>query len=111
MDKLILLLQSPFYSSVGIPGDAHVNLFSDPNIERHAVNRRKIMPAYSMSNLVQLEPFIDDCTALYRKRLDEFIAAGTWVDIPYWMKCYAFDVIGAITVRACPKSQGSLRHA
>jgi hypothetical protein len=89
----------PFYSAIGIPGDAHVNIiFNDPNIERHAENRRKIMLAYSMSNLVQLEPYLDDCTSILQQRFDKFATAGAWIDVPYWMKCYLFDVIGAITV-------------
>jgi hypothetical protein len=73
-------------------------VFVDPNIERHAYNRRRISHAYSMTNLVQLEPFINDCTALLRMRLDEMAARGKSVDVPHWTQCYAFDVIGALTV-------------
>lgn len=51
-----------------------------------------------MTSLVQLEPFINDCNSLLRARLDEMAAAGKLVDIPHWTQCYAFDVIGAITV-------------
>lgn len=51
-----------------------------------------------MTTLVQLEPFLNECTRLLRLRLDELAAAGTLVDIPVWTQFYAFDVIGSITV-------------
>jgi hypothetical protein len=51
-----------------------------------------------MTYLVQLEPFIDDCTSILRVRLDEMAANGALIDVPHWTQCYAFDVIGAITV-------------
>ena len=76
----------------------HDNIFVDPNIERHAANRRKISGAYSMTTLVTLEPFINDCTDILRTRFDEFAKAAETIDLPHWLQCYAFDVIGNITV-------------
>jgi len=52
-----------------------------------------------MTSLVQLERFVDECTAVLRTRLEEFAESGASVDISHWMQCYAFDVIGKITVR------------
>lgn len=51
-----------------------------------------------MTHLVGLEPFINNCTALLQQRLDEFANGGPPMDIGHWMQCYAFDVIGEITV-------------
>lgn len=51
-----------------------------------------------MTNLVQLEPFIDECTAILRTRLEEFVKSSASIDISHWMQCYAFDVIGKMTV-------------
>ncbi len=51
-----------------------------------------------MTNLVQLEPFINDCTTLLRAKLDDFAYAGALVNIPNWMQFYAFDVVSEMTV-------------
>lgn len=51
-----------------------------------------------MTSLVQLEPFVDQCTEVYQRRLEEFADSGAPVDMAHWMQCYAFDVIGKITV-------------
>lgn len=52
-----------------------------------------------MTNLVQLEPFIDECSKLFEHRLEEFAKTGAPMDVSHWMQCYAFDVIGKMTVR------------
>ncbi|RTE73715.1 hypothetical protein BHE90_011852 [Fusarium euwallaceae] len=51
-----------------------------------------------MTSLVQVEPFVDDCTALLIQKMNEFASSGSSVDIAHWMQCFAFDVIGKITV-------------
>ncbi|KAF2787165.1 cytochrome P450 family protein [Melanomma pulvis-pyrius CBS 109.77] len=88
--------KSTWYDASGFPGKP--NGFNDHNIERHAAGRRKVSSAYSMTNLVQLEPFINDCTSILRARLDEFASTAALVDIPRWTQCYAFDVIGEMTL-------------
>lgn len=62
-----------------------------------------------MTNLVQLEPFIDDCTGLLEHRLNELAEANTAMYVSHWMQCYAFDVIGKMTVWRCKPGQ-SLYH-
>jgi len=75
------------------------NIFSEPDPHLHAAARRKIAAAYSMTSLVQLEPFVDECTTILKTKLEEFAKSGASIDISHWMQCYAFDVIGKITVR------------
>ncbi|KAH7553332.1 hypothetical protein BM1_08305 [Bipolaris maydis] len=50
-----------------------------------------------MTNLVQLEQFVDECTSILEKRLNEFASSGTSIDISHWLQCYAFDVLGKMT--------------
>ncbi|KAH7018788.1 cytochrome P450 [Ilyonectria destructans] len=88
--------KSSWYAASGFPGQP--NVFNDHNIERHAAGRRKVSSTYSMTNLVHLEPFIDDCTSILCARLDEFAHAATLVDIPRWTQFYAFDVISEMTL-------------
>lgn len=51
-----------------------------------------------MTSLTQLEPFINDCTAILCARLDEFARNDNLIDISRWTQYYAFDVIGEMTV-------------
>jgi hypothetical protein len=48
-----------------------------------------------MSSLVTYEPYVDDCARIFCQRLDE---AGVALDMAHWFQCYAFDVIGEITL-------------
>lgn len=50
-----------------------------------------------MSVLVNYEPFVDECAALFRSRLSELASTNMAVDMRHWFQCYAFDVIGKIT--------------
>ncbi|KAK0389342.1 hypothetical protein NLU13_2917 [Sarocladium strictum] len=91
-------VKSPWYSASRNPVHAIPNLFAEADPHVHAQDRRKIAAAYSMTNLVQLEPFIDDCTGLLEHRLNELAEANTAMDVSHWMQCYAFDVIGKMTL-------------
>ncbi|PMD27974.1 cytochrome P450 [Hyaloscypha hepaticicola] len=92
-------IKSPWYIAAG-SADKHppADLFTDRNPTRHAATRRKVASAYSMTNLAQLEPFVDECSSLLRKRFTEFADQKRTIDMGHWMQCYAFDVIGEITV-------------
>ncbi|KAH6715260.1 cytochrome P450 oxidoreductase [Leptodontidium sp. MPI-SDFR-AT-0119] len=92
-------VKSPWYIASGNP-DPHAtaDLFTDLDPKRHAVNRRKVASLYSMTNLVQMEPFVNDCTGILVKRFTEFAQRGEGVDMGHWLQCYAFDVIGHVTL-------------
>jgi hypothetical protein len=51
-----------------------------------------------MSSLVGYEPYVNECTALFKSRLGEIAAAGKDADMGRWFQLYAFDVIEQITV-------------
>lgn len=51
-----------------------------------------------MTSLVQMESFVDDCSAVLKTKLEEFARSGNSIDVSHWMQCYAFDVIGKLTV-------------
>ncbi|KAJ5021283.1 cytochrome P450 [Bipolaris maydis] len=46
---------------------------------------------------IKLEQFVDECTSILEKRLNEFASSGTSIDISHWLQCYAFDVLGKMT--------------
>ena len=65
---------------------------------QHAAMKRPIAQAYSLSTLVEFEPFIDSTTAVLFSRLDElFAGSGKVCDLGEWLQFYAFDVIGELT--------------
>ncbi|KAF2689030.1 pisatin demethylase [Lentithecium fluviatile CBS 122367] len=73
------------------------NLFSETSNATHAKLRRPIAQVYSTTNLLHYEPFVDTCTAILIKRLDEYAREGKQLPVRELMQYYAFDVIGAIT--------------
>lgn len=88
--------KSAWYSSWANPGAW--SIFADQSIQRHAHNRRLYQHTYSMTSLVTYEPFVDQASDLFTRRLDEMANAETAaVDMGHWFQCYAFDVIGLIT--------------
>ncbi|KAK0369863.1 cytochrome P450 oxidoreductase, partial [Colletotrichum costaricense] len=79
------------------PNEDQWNVFSDRSIQRHAHSRRFYTNAYSMTSLVNYEPYVDDCGALFSQRLSEFAKAGSTVDIGHWFQCFAFDAVAMMT--------------
>lgn len=94
-----MILKSPWYIASGTP-DPHAirDLFSDTNPKNHASNRRKVASLYSMTNLVQMEKYVNECSKLLISPFSEFADQRTLVDMGHWLQCYAFDVVGQVTV-------------
>ncbi|OHE96886.1 cytochrome P450 oxidoreductase [Colletotrichum orchidophilum] len=88
--------KSEWYSSFQ-PNDDLWNLFSERSAKRHARNRRFYTNAYSMTSLVNYEPYVDECGALFAQRLSEFAKVGAMMDIGHWFQCFAFDAIALMT--------------
>jgi len=60
--------------------------------------RRKVASLYSMTSLVSYEPYVDNCVDLLNDQFTRFAESGSDTDLAHWLQCYAFDVIGEITV-------------
>ncbi|KAI9148745.1 Pisatin demethylase [Paramyrothecium foliicola] len=73
------------------------NLFSDRSNMRHAHNRKFYSSTFSMSSMIQYEPFLNECADLFSQRLRECSQAGTAMDLGHWFQCYAFDAIAYVT--------------
>ncbi|KAL8771982.1 MAG: hypothetical protein Q9209_002647 [Squamulea sp. 1 TL-2023] len=73
-------------------------LFSTQDEKYHARLRKSVNSAFSMSALVQYEPFVDDATMKFLEQTEAiFRSKNATCDFPQWLQWYAFDVIGAIT--------------
>ncbi|KAF7187556.1 Pisatin demethylase [Pseudocercospora fuligena] len=84
--------KADFYAASERPG--HPNLFSQRDVAQHDRDRRKYNYAYTMSAMVSYEKYVDDCVELLSCKLAE--QKGP-IDMAWWLHCFAFDVIGAIT--------------
>jgi len=90
--------KSKWYDAWGDPRVPNHNLFSARDRAVHGIMRRKVANMYAMTTIKSYEPHVDSCIDLLLQRLDEFSASGQTFDLQVYLRCYAFDVIGAITV-------------
>ena len=51
-----------------------------------------------MSALLNMESRVSECSALFVERLSDFARRCEIVDMAHWLQCFAFDVVGAVTV-------------
>ncbi|QDS71312.1 hypothetical protein FKW77_001782 [Venturia effusa] len=59
--------------------------------------RKPIAVTYTTSFLKQLEPFVDNCVSLLKRRFTEFARSGECVDIGHWMQLFSLDAISEIS--------------
>ncbi|KAH7133866.1 cytochrome P450 [Dactylonectria macrodidyma] len=90
--------KSHWYKASSDPKAPFPDLFTDRNPARHSANRRLVANLYSATSLRAMEGSVDDCIDLFLARMSELARSGESFDMQFWMQCYAFDVIGQITV-------------
>ena len=74
------------------------SLFSTTDEPFHANLRRSVNSAFSMSALVQYEPFVDEVTRVFLDQTNALYATPQKVcNFAEWLQFFAFDVIGQIT--------------
>lgn len=79
-------------------GNTLESLFSTTDNDFHSQFRRCVNSAFSMSALVQYEPFVDNTTKLFLEKTKQlFVDNPESCDFTRWLQFYAFDVIGEIT--------------
>lgn len=93
-------IKSQFYPVQQAVANGHrlPSLFSSTDEAFHAQLRRSVNNAFSMSTLIQYEPFVDSTTELFLSQTDKLYAqTGEGCDFSRWLQFYAFDVIGEMT--------------
>lgn len=91
-------VKSKFYYAFGHPDITQLDLFSERDIARHALKRRKVSSLFSVTTLLSYEHLVDENNLQLCSKLEEFAGTGRVIDIPTWMQYYAFDVIASISV-------------
>ena len=78
-----------YYANGGIHPERSNDLFTDLDEKRHSANRRRVANAYSMTALLEMEQFVDTCSAVFMMRLEEFSDSKQVFDLGHWLQCYA----------------------
>ncbi|KAI0907735.1 cytochrome P450 [Ustulina deusta] len=79
-------------------GRGLATLFSTTDNAFHAQLRRCVNSAFSMSALVQYEPFVNNTMKLFFEQTERlYVNNAEGCDFVRWLQFYAFDVIGEVT--------------
>ncbi|KAI0816187.1 cytochrome P450 [Xylaria sp. FL0064] len=79
-------------------GRGLATLFSTTDNNFHAQLRRCVNSAFSMSALVQYEPFVNNTMKLFFEQTERlYVNNPEGCDFVRWLQFYAFDVIGEVT--------------
>ncbi|KAI0112420.1 cytochrome P450 [Nemania sp. FL0031] len=79
-------------------GGGLATLFSTTDNTFHAQLRRCVNSAFSMSALVQYEPFVNNTIKLFFDQTERlYVNKAEGCDFVRWLQFYAFDVIGEVT--------------
>ncbi|KAI1184215.1 cytochrome P450 [Nemania serpens] len=79
-------------------GRGLATLFSTTDNTFHAQLRRCVNSAFSMSALVQYEPFVNNTLKLFFEQTERlYVNNAEGCDFVRWLQFYAFDVIGEVT--------------
>lgn len=83
---------TPYYK--GTPLDS---LFTARDVSYHRNLKSQVAQLFSMSNLRNYEPHVDECNTIFTSALEEAARKNEVMDLAVWLQWYAFDVIGNIT--------------
>ncbi|KAJ4248574.1 hypothetical protein NW757_008222 [Fusarium falciforme] len=74
-----------FYTPFALHLSPNEDLFIQRAEKHHSYRRRFVNNIYSLKSVLESEPFIDQVTAVFRTRLDEFAVSGQIIDIGLWL--------------------------
>ncbi|KAF5866522.1 hypothetical protein ETB97_011407 [Aspergillus alliaceus] len=77
------------------------NAFAIVDEKLHFERRRIVNSVYSMSTVLTLESYIDDCSRLFVERMTERTVPDQAIDLGDWFLWYAYDVIGELFFGRC----------
>jgi hypothetical protein len=61
--------------------------------------RGRVTPAYSMSLVLSMEPFIQEVADKSWTKFRKYTAAGQSIDLSKWVSYFTFDVVGQLAMR------------
>ncbi|KAJ5820379.1 hypothetical protein N7474_005970 [Penicillium riverlandense] len=91
------LAKGPWYAIFSFPDYHYVNQMSELDPQRHLEKNRNVASGYTLSNIIQSEPYVDAVFELLIKHVDEHCDSGTPIEFNDWFTYFAFDVVGEVT--------------
>ncbi|KAK5054408.1 hypothetical protein LTR84_001298 [Exophiala bonariae] len=96
--------KGPWYAASGSADPNTHDLFTDRDAKRHGDNRKKVARLYSMTSLLDYEHHVTELTKKMVAKFKDLASVGSdsdlGIDMQHWLQCFAFDMIGLITVGA-----------
>ncbi|KIW12773.1 hypothetical protein PV08_07960 [Exophiala spinifera] len=89
--------KTDFYRLFGFPNTYGVHQFSALSNALHKKLIRYTAAAFSMTSIVELEPFVDSSVEFFVRRIKELGSNEAPMNMAQWFQWYAFDVIGELT--------------
>ncbi|KAF7557897.1 hypothetical protein G7Z17_g278 [Cylindrodendrum hubeiense] len=71
-------------------------LFSETDKKIHAALRRRVSSAYSMTNVLKYELYMQECFDLCMKKFRKYADGRTAIDMSEWTHALAFDIVGEL---------------
>lgn len=97
---LIVCIQSDLYKVLQPMAQGKIiqGIFNTQDASLHSALRRPISNIYSMSNLVEFEPYVDSTIRVLLRQLEDARTnTDRAVDLGKWLQWFALDVMGEIT--------------
>ena len=82
--------------------NAEPSTFTTLDNAHHAARIRQVNSLYQNSALVNIEYQVDSATEELVEKFSEFAEKGTTIDMSDWLKYFAFDAVGSLSVSSAP---------
>ncbi|MCJ1402685.1 hypothetical protein MMC11_005906 [Xylographa trunciseda] len=90
------LPKSNWYKIFCLPNHHHQTPMSETDPKRRVERARTVASAYTLSNIIKSEPYIDNAISLLETRLDELANSEKPVEFENWFNYLAFDIVGEV---------------
>ncbi|GME34413.1 Cytochrome P450 [Neofusicoccum parvum] len=90
--------KAPFYHASANLDYYTEDLFSGRDPKVHSMNRRKVAPLYSMTAVLRMEEPVNEAIEVFEKSLRHIANSELDINLQWWLQCFAFDAIAAISV-------------
>ncbi|MCJ1472767.1 hypothetical protein MMC13_001416 [Lambiella insularis] len=86
-----------WYAITALPDSSLPNQMSIRSAKDEINLFKGLSAGYKLSNIAQAEPYIDDCIALFRRRLDDLSFTAQPFEPEMWFTFLFFDIVGEVT--------------
>ena len=85
------------YNLFAIPNSNYVNLMSERDPKRTTAIRTNLAPAYTMTNVLRNESYVDKTIALMEKGVHQASQSGQAINFGSWLHFLTWDIMGEVT--------------